>query len=72
MIPNAPGTTVNVAAMEFSTPAPTRAPATASVGTPPPVHRGVYGGYLQNAQGEDVGASIHDMVPLAELETIDT
>jgi hypothetical protein len=33
---------------------------------------GVYGGYLKNAQGEDIVAGIHDMVPLAELETIDT
>jgi pyruvate,orthophosphate dikinase len=34
-------------------------------------HQGVYGDYLQNAQGEDVVAGIRNTVPLAELESID-
>ena len=33
--------------------------------------QGIYGDYLQNAQGEDVVAGIRNTVPLAELETID-
>ena len=33
--------------------------------------QGVYGDYLQNAQGEDVVAGIRNTVPLAELEEID-
>src|SRR3954466_6569445 len=33
--------------------------------------QGIYGDYLQNAQGEDVVAGIRNTVPLAELEQID-
>ncbi|HCO03634.1 MAG TPA: pyruvate, phosphate dikinase, partial [Actinobacteria bacterium] len=33
--------------------------------------QGVYGDYLQNAQGEDVVAGIRNTIPLAELERID-
>jgi hypothetical protein len=33
-----------------------------------PAHQGVYGDYLQNAQGEDVVAGIRNTLPLAELE----
>ena len=33
--------------------------------------QGVYGDYLQNAQGEDVVAGIRNTLPLADLETID-
>ena len=33
--------------------------------------QGVYGDYLQNAQGEDVVAGIRNTVPLADLENID-
>ena len=33
--------------------------------TPRPAHQGVYGDYLQNAQGEDVVAGIRNTVPLA-------
>jgi pyruvate, orthophosphate dikinase len=33
--------------------------------------KGVYGDYLQNAQGEDVVAGIRNTVPLADLEGID-
>ncbi len=70
-IPNDLGTAVNVVAMVFGNTGPdsgtgvcfTRDPAT---GAP-----GVYGDYLQNAQGEDVVAGIRNTVPLAELENID-
>src|SRR5690606_2941811 len=34
-------------------------------------HQGVYGDYLQNAQGEDVVAGIRNTMPLAELERLD-
>src|SRR5213078_1935282 len=34
--------------------------------------QGVYGDYLQNAQGEDVVAGIRNTVPLHDLEQIDT
>jgi pyruvate,orthophosphate dikinase len=33
--------------------------------------QGIYGDYLQNAQGEDVVAGIRNTVPLAELEKLD-
>ena len=33
--------------------------------------QGVYGDYLQNAQGEDVVAGIRNTVPLQDLERID-
>ena len=33
--------------------------------------QGVYGDYLQNAQGEDVVAGIRNTVPLQDLEKID-
>ena len=33
--------------------------------------QGVYGDYLENAQGEDVVAGIRNTVPLPDLETID-
>ena len=36
-----------------------------------PARRGVYGDYLQNAQGEDVVAGIRNTVPLQDLERID-
>ena len=33
--------------------------------------QGIYGDYLQNAQGEDVVAGIRNTVPLADLEQLD-
>src|SRR5450755_2569490 len=38
---------------------------------PGPGQQGVYGDYLQNAQGEDVVAGIRNTVPLQDLEQID-
>ena len=70
-IPTDLGTAVNVVAMVFGNlgmdsgtgVAFTRDPGTGAVG--------VYGDYLQNAQGEDVVAGIRNTVPLQDLETID-
>ena len=45
-----------------------RAPASPSPATRRPATQGVYGDYLQNAQGEDVVAGIRNTVPLADLE----
>jgi pyruvate, orthophosphate dikinase len=70
-IPSDLGTAVNIVAMVFGNldmrsgtgVAFTRDPATGA--------QGVYGDYLQNAQGEDVVAGIRNTVPLGELEQID-
>ena len=70
-IPGDLGTAVSVVAMVFGNlgmdsgtgVAFTRDPGTGAVG--------VYGDYLQNAQGEDVVAGIRNTVPLQDLETID-
>ena len=49
------------------TPAPaSRSPATRRTG-----QQGIYGDYLQNAQGEDVVAGIRNTLPLQDLEGID-
>src|SRR5271157_3175544 len=69
-IPTDLGTAVNVVAMVFGNlgmdsgtgVAFTRDPGTGAVG--------VYGDYLQNAQGEDVVAGIRNTVPLQDLERI--
>ena len=70
-IPTDLGTAVNVVAMVFGNlgldsgtgVAFTRDPGTGAIG--------VYGDYLQNAQGEDVVAGIRNTVPLQDLENID-
>ncbi len=54
-----------------ATSAPSRAPASPSPATPGSGDQGIYGDYLENAQGEDVVAGIRNTVPLADLETID-
>ena len=70
-IPADLGTAVNVRRWSSATSAWTPAPASPSPATPPPAHQGVYGDYLQNAQGEDVVAGIRNTLPLADLESID-
>jgi pyruvate,orthophosphate dikinase len=60
-IPGDAGTAVNVCSMVFGN-------LGADSGTG---EQGVYGDYLQNAQGEDVVAGIRNTVPLTELERID-
>ena len=70
-IPNNLGTAVNVGLMVFGNLGDksgtgvcfTRDPATGS--------SGVYGDYLQNAQGEDVVSGIRNTLTLADLETIE-
>jgi pyruvate,orthophosphate dikinase len=70
-IPSELGTAVNICSMVFGNldmesgtgVAFTRDPATGA--------QGIYGDYLQNAQGEDVVAGIRNTVPLADLEKID-
>ena len=49
----------------------TPAPASPSPATRAPAQQGIYGDYLQNAQGEDVVAGIRNTLPLQDLEGID-
>ncbi|WP_026151547.1 pyruvate, phosphate dikinase [Streptomyces prunicolor] len=75
-IPHDLGTAVNVCSMVFGNLGPTATSIGGGTGVaftrdPASGHQGVYGDYLQNAQGEDVVAGIRNTVPLAELEQID-
>ncbi|MEU9173822.1 pyruvate, phosphate dikinase [Streptomyces sp. NPDC048420] len=70
-IPGDLGTAVNVCSMVFGNLGPDSGTGVAFTRDPASGHQGVYGDYLQNAQGEDVVAGIRNTVPLAELEQID-
>ncbi|MGW0764394.1 pyruvate, phosphate dikinase [Streptomyces sp. NPDC002676] len=70
-IPHDLGTAVNVCSMVFGNLGPDSGTGVAFTRDPASGHQGVYGDYLQNAQGEDVVAGIRNTVPLAELESID-
>ena len=70
-IPNELGTAVNVVAMVFGNTGPDSGTGVCFTRDPATGAQGVYGDYLQNAQGEDVVAGIRNTVPLAELENID-
>ncbi|WSQ09055.1 pyruvate, phosphate dikinase [Streptomyces sp. NBC_01231] len=70
-IPGDLGTAVNVCSMVFGNLGPDSGTGVAFTRDPASGHQGVYGDYLQNAQGEDVVAGIRNTVWLAELETID-
>ncbi|MFD8673103.1 pyruvate, phosphate dikinase [Streptomyces seoulensis] len=70
-IPGDLGTAVNVCSMVFGNLGPDSGTGVAFTRDPASGHQGVYGDYLQNAQGEDVVAGIRNTVPLAELENID-
>jgi pyruvate, orthophosphate dikinase len=70
-IPHDLGTAVNVCSMVFGNLGPDSGTGVAFTRDPATGHQGVYGDYLQNAQGEDVVAGIRNTVPLADLETID-
>jgi pyruvate,orthophosphate dikinase len=70
-IPHDLGTAVNVCSMVFGNLGPDSGTGVAFTRDPASGHQGVYGDYLQNAQGEDVVAGIRNTVPLAELEKID-
>jgi pyruvate,orthophosphate dikinase len=70
-IPADLGTAVNVMAMVFGNVGMDSGTGVAFTRDPASGQQGVYGDYLQNAQGEDVVAGIRNTVPLADLERID-
>jgi pyruvate,orthophosphate dikinase len=70
-IPSDAGTAVNVCSMVFGNLGSDSGTGVAFTRDPGSGAQGVYGDYLQNAQGEDVVAGIRNTVPLADLEGID-
>jgi len=70
-IPSDLGTAVNVVAMVFGNLGLDSGTGVAFTRDPGSGQQGVYGDYLQNAQGEDVVAGIRNTVPLQDLERID-
>ncbi|OEV02679.1 pyruvate, phosphate dikinase [Streptomyces oceani] len=70
-IPHDLGTAVNICSMVFGNLGPDSGTGVAFTRDPASGQQGVYGDYLQNAQGEDVVAGIRNTVPLAELERLD-
>jgi pyruvate, orthophosphate dikinase len=70
-IPADLGTAVNVVAMVFGNLGMDSGTGVAFTRDPATGAQGVYGDYLQNAQGEDVVAGIRNTVPLGDLEQID-
>jgi pyruvate,orthophosphate dikinase len=70
-IPADLGTAVNVVAMVFGNLGMDSGTGVAFTRDPGSGAQGVYGDYLQNAQGEDVVAGIRNTVPLQDLERID-
>jgi pyruvate,orthophosphate dikinase len=65
------GTAVSVCSMVFGNLGMDSGTGVAFTRDPSSGQPGVYGDYLQNAQGEDVVAGIRNTVPLADLEQID-
>jgi pyruvate,orthophosphate dikinase len=70
-IPSDLGTAVNVVAMVFGNLDADSGTGVAFTRDPGSGAQGVYGDYLQNAQGEDVVAGIRNTIPLQDLEGID-
>jgi len=70
-IPADLGTAVNVVAMVFGNLGMDSGTGVAFTRDPGTGAQGVYGDYLQNAQGEDVVAGIRNTLPLEKLEQID-
>jgi len=70
-IPEDLGTAVNIQTMVFGNRGPTSGSGVAFTRDPASGSTGVYGDYLQNAQGEDVVAGIRNTVSLADLEQLD-
>ena len=70
-IPSDAGTAVNICSMVFGNLGADSGTGVAFTRDPGSGAQGVYGDYLQNAQGEDVVAGIRNTVPLADLESID-
>lgn len=71
-IPSDLGTAVNVVAMVFGNLGMDSGTGVAFTRDPASGQQGVYGDYLQNAQGEDVVAGIRNTVPLQDLKEIDS
>jgi pyruvate,orthophosphate dikinase len=65
------GTAVNICSMVFGNLGMDSGTGVAFTRDPATGQSGVYGDYLQNAQGEDVVAGIRNTVPLADLEQLD-
>ncbi|GGD29477.1 pyruvate, phosphate dikinase [Nocardioides daphniae] len=70
-IPEDLGTAVNVQAMVFGNGGMTSGSGVAFTRDPASGDQGVYGDYLQNAQGEDVVAGIRNTVSLADFAQVD-
>ncbi|MEV4093197.1 pyruvate, phosphate dikinase [Streptosporangium saharense] len=70
-IPTDLGTAVNVCSMVFGNCGMDSGTGVAFTRDPGSGHQGVYGDYLQNAQGEDVVAGIRNTMPLQDLERLD-
>jgi pyruvate, orthophosphate dikinase len=69
-IPSDLGTAVNIGAMVFGNGGMDSGTGVAFTRDPATGAPGIYGDYLQNAQGEDVVAGIRNTVPLHDLEQI--
>src|SRR5699024_5034867 len=70
-IPAELGTAVNICSMVFGNLGMDSGTGVAFTRDPASGQQGVYGDYLQNAQGEDVVAGIRNTVPLTDLADID-
>ncbi len=70
-IPGDLGTAVSIVAMVFGNLDMRSGTGVAFTRDPASGAQGIYGDYLQNAQGEDVVAGIRNTVPLADLEKLD-
>jgi pyruvate, orthophosphate dikinase len=70
-IPGDLGTAVNICSMVFGNGGTGSGTGVAFTRDPASGAQGIYGDYLENAQGEDVVAGIRNTVPLADLEQID-
>jgi pyruvate,orthophosphate dikinase len=70
-IPSDLGTAVSVCSMVFGNVSSDSGTGVAFTRDPASGTQGVYGDYLQNAQGEDVVAGIRNTLPLADLEGLD-
>jgi pyruvate, orthophosphate dikinase len=70
-IPSDLGTAVSVCSMVFGNVSSDSGTGVAFTRDPASGTQGIYGDYLQNAQGEDVVAGIRNTLPLADLEELD-
>ena len=70
-IPSDLGTAVNICSMVFGNLDLDSGTGVAFTRNPASGAQGIYGDYLQNAQGEDVVAGVRNTMPLADLEGLD-